>query len=170
MMSVHFIDWIRGKASRMVDSSMKAFEIRPGSESSIAVRNSFEAKQGAPTSVAMQPPPHGRKIWSFLVQAAVFAVLLMSFAWAAWKGDSDGGDIGAWMMIIVLIPAAIVCEGLGLGKLSFFGPSTIPEPVLWCAMIFVAYVYCLVLVGIARAVVWSLKKLSQMLAARAPGK
>jgi hypothetical protein len=154
----------------MVDSSMKAFEIRPGSESSIAVRNTFEAKQGAPVPAAMQPPPHRRKIWSFLVQAAVFAVLFMSFAWAAWKGDSDGGDIGAWMMIIVLIPAAIVCEGLGLGKLSFFGASTIPGPVLWCAMIFVAYVYGLVLVGIARAVVWSLKKLSQMLVARAPGK
>jgi hypothetical protein len=119
----------------------------------------------------MQQSQERPKIWWFLVQAAIVAVLFVLFAWPAWKSYSGvGGDIGAWIMITVLIPAAIICEGLGLGKLSFIGPSSIPEPALWCAMIFVAYIYGLMLVGIVRAMVWGIKKLFHMRAARTPEK
>jgi hypothetical protein len=149
---------------------MKAFEIRPGSESSIANRNTFEAKEGAPAPVATQPSRYGRKIWLFPVQAAVVAVLFTLFGWVAVQGASGGGDIGTWIFLIVLLPAAIICEGLGLGKLNFFGPSTIPEPALWCAVIFVAYTYGLMLVAIVRATVWGSRKLFQVRAARAPEK
>jgi hypothetical protein len=149
---------------------MKTLGTRPRLKSSIAVGSSFEAKQITAGSTAMQQSRERPKIWWFLVQAAVVAVLFVLFAWAAWKSYSGGGDIGAWMMIVVLIPAALICEGLGLGKLSFIGPSSIPEPALWCAMIFVAYIYGLMLVGIARAMVWSVKKLLQMLAAGGSGK
>ena len=150
---------------------MKALGIRSRLtlQSSIAVRNTFKAKQGAPASVGMQPARYGRKIWLFLVQTAVVTVLSALFGWLAVQGESGPGDIGAWIVIIVLLPAAIICEVLGLGKLDIFGPTTIPEPALWCAMIFVAYIYSLVLVGIARAMVWGIKKLFQMRAARTPG-
>jgi hypothetical protein len=139
-------------------------------ESSIAVRSSFGAKQITAGSASMQQSQERPKIWWFLVQAAIVAVLFVLFAWAAWKSYSGGGDIGAWIMITVLIPAAIICEGLGLGKLSFIGPSSIPEPALWCAMIFVAYIYGLMLVGIVRAMVWGIKKRFHMRAARTPEK
>ena len=154
----------------IVETSMKAFGIRsrPALQSSIAVRNTFEAKQGAPASVAMQPPRYDRKIWLFLVQGAVVAVLFALFGWVAMQGESSGGDIGVWIIIIVLLPAALICEVLGLGKLDIFGPTTIPEPALWCAMIFVAYIYGLVLVGVTRSIVWSCKKLFQTLTGPRP--
>jgi hypothetical protein len=107
------------------------------------------------------------KILSFLLQAVIVAILFILFAWAAFKSESLGGDFGAWIFTGLFLPAAMICEGLGLGKLSFFGSSSIPEPPLWCAMIFVACIYGLVLAGATRSIVWSCKKLFQTLAARA---
>jgi hypothetical protein len=154
----------------IVETSMKAFGIRsrPALESSIAAVDIFEAKQAATTPAAMPPRRHASRIWPFLLQAAVVAVPFILFAWAAFKTDSLGGDIAEWILIGLLLPAAMICEGLGLGKLSIFGPSTIPEPALWCAMIFVAYIYGLVLVGVARSIVWSCKKLFQTLTGPGP--
>ena len=152
---------------------MKAFRIssRPVLESSIAAVDTFEAKHAATSRAAVPPPPQQTpKIWPFLLQAAVVAVLFILFAWAAFKSESLGGDFGAWIFIGLFLPAAMICEGLGLGKLSFIGSSSFPEPALWCAMIFVACIYGLVLVGAIRSIVWSCKKLFQTLAARPPVK
>jgi hypothetical protein len=151
---------------------MKAFGIRsrPILEFSIGAVGTFEAKQAATTRAAVLPRQQTPKILPFLFQAAVVAVLFILFAWAAFKSESLGGDFGAWIFIGLFLPAAVICEGLGLGKLSFLGTSSIPEPVLWCAMIFVACIYGLVLVGATRSIVWSCKKLFQTLAARPPVK
>jgi hypothetical protein len=102
---------------------MKAFRIssRPVLESSIAAVDTFEAKQAATTRAAVPPRQQTPKIWPFLLQAAVVAVLFILFAWAAFKSESLGGDFGAWISIGLFLPAAMICEGLGLGKLSFFG-------------------------------------------------
>jgi hypothetical protein len=147
---------------------MKASGIRSRSvsESSIGAVDTFEAKQAATTGAAVPPRQHKSKIWPFLLQALVVAVLFIFLAWAMFKSESVGGDFGAWIFIGLLLPAAMICEGLGLGKLSFLGPSSIPEPALWCAMIFVAFIYGLVLVGAIRSIVWSCKKLFQTFAAR----
>ena len=118
----------------IVETSMKAFGIRsrPALESSIAAVDIFEAKQAATTPAAMPPRRHASRIWPFLLQAAVVAVPFILFAWAAFKTDSLGGDIAEWILIGLLLPAAMICEGLGLGKLSIFGPSTIPDGALVC--------------------------------------
>jgi hypothetical protein len=155
-------------AARIIETSMKPFGIRsrPVLECSIAAVDTFEAKQAATTRAAVSPRQQAPKIWPLLLQAAFVAVLFILFAWAAFKSELFGGDFGAWILIALLLPAAMICEGLGLGKLSFLGPSSIPEPALWCAMIFVACIYGLVLVGATRGIVWSCKKLFKALAIR----
>jgi hypothetical protein len=154
--------------ARIIERSMKAFGIRsrPVLECSIAAVDTFGAKQAATTRAAVSPRQQAPKIWPLLLQAAFVAVLFILFAWAAFKSESLGGDFGAWIFIALLLPAAMICEGLGLGKLSFLGPSSIPEPALWCAMIFVACIYGLVLAGATRGTVWSCKKLFKALAVR----
>jgi hypothetical protein len=151
---------------------MEAFGIRskPVLESSIAGVDTFEAKQATATRAVVPPRQQPPKIWPFLLQATAVAVLFILFAWTAFKSESLGGDFGAWILIGLLLPAAMICEGLGLGKLSFLGPSSIPEPALCCAIIFVACIYGLVLVVATRSVVWSCKKLFKTLAAQAPMK
>jgi hypothetical protein len=157
--------------ARTVEVSMKAFGIRsrPVLESSIATVNTFGAKQVAPASAGMQPPHHAFKIWSFLLQGAVLAVLLTLLAWISFS-DESAGDIEVRFLIVVLLPAAMICEALGLGKLNFLGPSSIPQQALWVAIFVVAYIYGLVLVGGMRTIAWSFKKLFQLLATRGSGK
>ena len=131
---------------------MKAFGIRsrPVLESSIAAVDTLGAKQTATTRAAVPPRQQTLKIMSFLLQAAIVAILFILFAWAAFESESLCGDFGVWIFIGLFLPAPMICEGLGLRKLSFLGSSSIPEPALWCAMIFVAGIYGLVLVGAIR--------------------
>lgn len=53
-------------------------------------------------------------------------------------------------MIGLVFPAAVICEALGFGHFSIFGPSAIPDWLFITVIIAVLYLYCLILVLIVR--------------------
>ncbi|MFY9985674.1 MAG: hypothetical protein WAK31_13000 [Chthoniobacterales bacterium] len=57
------------------------------------------------------------------------------------------------LFITVVIPAALICEKLGLGQFNILGGSTIPDWLFYSVMILLVYLYSLALVASGRGIV-----------------
>ena len=94
-----------------------------------------------------------RKFWVPLVWAAVPALLVTLFTCFFARYDELPEFVVGVLFFVVVIPAAVICEKLGLGQFSILGSSTIPDWLFYSVMMVLVYVYCLVLVVAAREVV-----------------
>jgi hypothetical protein len=109
----------------------------------------------ASTVEARQRPRQG-KFWVPLVWAAVPTLLVSLSIWA--RFDQLPEQVVGVLLFAVLLPAAMICEKLGLGQFNILGGSTIPDWLFYSVMIVLLYLYSLGLVmvgrGVARFVRW----------------
>jgi hypothetical protein len=94
-----------------------------------------------------------RKFWVPLVWAVVPTLLLTSFTCFFWRYYEPPEFLVGVLFFAVVIPAAVICEKLGFGEFSILGASTVPDWLLYSVMMVLVYLYCLILVMAARAVV-----------------
>jgi hypothetical protein len=95
-----------------------------------------------------------RRIWVPLVSAAVPTLLLTLLTCFFSRYDELPEFVVGVLFVGVVIPAAVICEKLGLGQFNILGGSTIPDWLFFSVMMVLVYLYCLVLVmagrGLAR--------------------
>jgi hypothetical protein len=102
-----------------------------------------------------QPGKRRRKgrFWVPLVWASILPAILTVTATAFQSLLNDLPEqVASILFVAVLLPAVLICEGLGFGKFNIFGGTTIPDWVLFSAMIVVVYLYSLVLVLVVRLI------------------
>jgi hypothetical protein len=91
-----------------------------------------------------------------LVWAAVPTLVVSLSIWA--RFDQLPEQVVGVLLFAVLLPAAMICEKLGLGQFNILGGSTIPDWLFYSVMIVLLYLYSLGLVmvgrGVARFVRW----------------
>jgi hypothetical protein len=91
-----------------------------------------------------------RRFWVPLVWAAVPALLVTLFTCFFWRYYEPPELVVGVLFFLVVIPAAVICEKLGLGQFSILGGSTVPDWVFFSVMMVVVYLYCLVVAGVVR--------------------
>ena len=95
-------------------------------------------------------PRRRRRLWVSLVLAAIATALLCGFG--SFFINDLPEQIAGLLLIAVILPAAMICERLGLGHFNLLGNSTIPDWLFFCVMIGLVYLYSLILVVIGRLV------------------
>jgi hypothetical protein len=91
-----------------------------------------------------------RRFWVPLVWAAVPALLVTLFTCFFWRYYEPPEFVVGVLFFAVVIPAAVICEKLGLGQFSILGGSTVPDWLFFSVMMVVVYLYCLVVIGVVR--------------------
>jgi len=84
--------------------------------------------------------------------AALMAGFVLSLGFYAITAPNE--SIASALVILVFLPSVVICENLGLGHFSIFGPSTIPDWAILTIGILWTYVVSFVAV-IAVRFVWS---------------
>jgi hypothetical protein len=100
----------------------------------------------------------GRRRGAFrmaLVWAVVPTVLLSLLGF---RLDDLPEQVVAVVFVAVTLPAAVICERLGLGHFNIFSGNTIPDWLFSSVMIAVVYLYSLVFVLVGRFVARGLGK------------
>ena len=87
-----------------------------------------------------------------LVWAAVPTLLAILYCYASRYYEVPEPVFGFFFFAVVL-PAAVICEKLGVGQFSFMGGSTVPDWLFSSVMIVLVYLYSLGLVMLVRWVV-----------------
>jgi hypothetical protein len=96
---------------------------------------------------------HGRfTVLPALVWAVVPAAILSGLLGISYLA-SDSSQLEYVILLIFMLPAACICETLGLGTFSFFSGTT--PAAMWPIMAMLAYIYGLVFVLIIRGL-WRL--------------
>jgi hypothetical protein len=86
-------------------------------------------------------------VWAVIPAAILSGLLGISYL------ASDSSQLEFVVLLIFMLPAACICQTLGLGTFSFFGGTT--PPAMWPIMAMLAYIYGLVFVLIIRGL-WRL--------------
>jgi hypothetical protein len=94
-----------------------------------------------------------KRIWVPLVWAAAPTLLVTFYICFFWRYGEPPEFIVGVLFFAVVIPAAVICEKLGLGQFNILGGSTIPDWLFSGAMMVLVYLYCLGLVMAGRGVV-----------------
>jgi hypothetical protein len=94
----------------------------------------------------------GGKIAILAGLAALVAGLVLSLGFYSISAPNE--SIASTLVILVLLPSVVICENLGLGHFSIFGPSTIPDWEILTVGILWIYLVSLVAV-IAVRILWS---------------
>lgn len=84
--------------------------------------------------------------------AALVAGLVLSLGFYSINAPNE--SIASTLVILVFLPSVVICENLGLGHFSIFGPSTIPDWAILTVGILWTYLVSLVAV-IAVRILWS---------------
>jgi hypothetical protein len=84
--------------------------------------------------------------------AALVAGFVLSLGFYSITAPNE--SIASTLVILVFLPSVVICENLGLGHFSIFGPSTIPDWALLTVGILWTYLVSLVAV-IAVRILWS---------------
>ena len=93
-----------------------------------------------------------RRFWVVPVLAAIPTLLVILLIFLLKDYDFPKEVVGV-LFIAVVIPAALICEKLGLGQFNILGGSTIPDWLFYSVMILLVYLYSLVLVASGRGIV-----------------
>jgi hypothetical protein len=93
-----------------------------------------------------------RRFWVVPVLAAIPTLLVILLIFLL-KDYDFPKEVVAVLFIAVVIPAALICEKLGLGQFNILGGSTIPDWLFYSVMILLVYLYSLVLVASGRGIV-----------------
>ncbi len=93
-----------------------------------------------------------RRFWVVPVLAAIPTLLVILLIFLLKDYDFPKEVVGV-LFITVVIPAALICEKLGLGQFNILGGSTIPDWLFYSVMILLVYLYSLVLVASGRGIV-----------------
>ena len=91
------------------------------------------------------------KLWVLLAGAAILTILASAFGSLFLNHLPE--QIGFFLVIVVILPAAVICEKLGFGHFNILGSSTVPDWLFFSVMIALVFVYSLVLVIIGRLMV-----------------
>jgi hypothetical protein len=94
----------------------------------------------------------GGKIAILAGLAALVAGLVLSLGFYSITASNE--SIASTLVILVFLPSVVICENLGLGHFSIFGPSTIPDWAILTVGILWTYLVSLVAV-IAVRILWS---------------
>ena len=89
------------------------------------------------------------RFWVPLVWAAAPTLLGILYCCASRYYGVPEPVFGLFFFAVVL-PAAVICEKLGLGQFSILGGSTVPDWLFSGVMIVLVYLYSLVLVVLVR--------------------
>ena len=92
-------------------------------------------------------PRRKPRFWAPFVWATIPTAIATGFGCLPNEWPEQLVDI---FMISLVVPAALICEALGFGHFSIFGPNTIPDWLFITVIIAVLYLYCLILVLIVR--------------------
>ncbi len=93
-----------------------------------------------------------RRFWVVPVLAAIPTLLVILLIFLLKDYDFPKEVVGI-LFITVVIPAALICEKLGLGQFNILGGSTIPDWLFYSVMILLVYLYSLALVASGRGIV-----------------
>jgi hypothetical protein len=94
--------------------------------------------------------PRKGKFWVPLVWAAIPTLLVSLSVWV--RFDQLPEPVLGFVFGGVVLPAAVICEKLGLGQFNILGGSTIPDWLFFSVMIALLYLYSLGLVMVGRGV------------------
>ena len=92
------------------------------------------------------------KFWIPFVWAGVPALVATLGTGFFWRFFELPGPVVGVLFFAVVLPAAVICEKLGLGQFCILGGSTLPDWVLFSVMIALVYLYSLVLVMVGRGI------------------
>ena len=109
--------------------------------------------EGGEAAVTADQRRWTKRFWVPLVWAAVPTLLVTFFTCFFSRYDELPEFVVGVLFFVVVIPAAVICEKLGLGQFNILGGSTIPDWLFFSAMMVLVYVYCLVLVMAGRGLV-----------------
>ena len=108
---------------------------------------------GAEPAVTVGQNRRKRRFWVPLLWAVVPTLLVTLVTCFYWKPYEFPEPVVGVLFFALVIPAAVICEKLGLGQFSILGGSTIPDWLFFSVMIVLVYLYCFVLVMVWRGVV-----------------
>ena len=94
-----------------------------------------------------------KRFWVPLVWAAIPTLLVTSFTCIFWRYCEPPEFVVGVLFFVVVIPAAVICEKLGLGQFNILGGSTVPDWLFFSVMMVLVYLYSLVLVMLGRGLV-----------------
>jgi len=124
------------------------------SESSLSFRISLESIVEILLSIIyIEENRRTKRFWVPMVWAAVPTFFVTFFSCFLLRHDGFPEFVVGILFLGVVIPAAMICEKLGLGQFSIFGGSTIPDWVFVSVMVVLVYLYCLVAMMAGRGVV-----------------